>query len=284
MGVNWAKGAAYPLALPLVPVHHLEAHLFAPNLEDPRAEPPFVGLVVSGGHTLLVFAEAWGDYLLLGQTRDDAAGEAFDKVARLLGLGFPGGPPIERQALRGDPRRHRFPVPMVRGDQRPGDPDYFDFSFSGLKTAAALRVRAVEADGLLAEEVPHLCAAFQGAAVESLVVKTARAVEETGCRRVVLGGGVARNRALVEALRRRLGPDAEIFVPSPRLATDNAAMIARAGAFHHQRGEVAGLDLGPEPDLAFPGLERRPHPGGSCTPSCIGSPPRGASSPSRRSA
>jgi N6-L-threonylcarbamoyladenine synthase len=257
VGVNWAKGAAYALGIPLVPVHHLEAHLFAPNLEDPDAEPPFVGLVISGGHTMLVHARAWGDYVLLGQTRDDAVGEAFDKVARLLGLGFPGGPAIERAAREGDPARHRFPVPMVRPDARPDDPDTFDFSFSGLKTAVLLRVRELEREGRLAAEVPHLCAAFQRAAIEALVAKTVRAVEWTGCRRVVLGGGVARNRALQAALRDALGPDVPCFVPSPRLATDNAAMVARAGAFRWSRGDVAGTDLNPAPDLPFPGLVRR---------------------------
>ncbi|MBI4513319.1 MAG: tRNA (adenosine(37)-N6)-threonylcarbamoyltransferase complex transferase subunit TsaD [Gemmatimonadetes bacterium] len=254
VGVNWAKGAAYALGLPLVAVHHMEAHLFAPNLESPDAEPPFVGLLVSGGHTLLVFAAAWRAYRVLGQTRDDAAGEAFDKVGRLLGLPYPGGPQIERLAREGDPRRHAFPVPMVRGDQRAFDPDFYDFSFSGLKTAVLLRVRALEAEGRLAEELPHLCASFQAAAIESLVVKTVRAVEETGASRVVLGGGVARNQALVDALRERLGAGVEIFVPSPRLATDNAAMVARAGAFHWHRGDVAGLDLNPDPNLPFPGL------------------------------
>ncbi|MGH7544702.1 MAG: hypothetical protein ACREKI_00805, partial [Gemmatimonadota bacterium] len=150
-------------------------------------------------------------------------------------------------------------VPMVRGDQRPEDPEYFDLSFSGLKTAVWLRVREIEAEGRLAAEVPHLCASFQRALVESLVVKTARAAELTGCRRVLLGGGVARNRALGAALRDALGDGAELFIPSPRLATDNAAMIARAGAFRWAAGDVAGLDLRAEPDLAFPGLAARPH-------------------------
>lgn len=258
VGVNWAKAVAYALERPIVGVHHLEAHLFAPSLEDAAARPPFVGLVVSGGHSLLLHAEAWGDYTLLGQTRDDAAGEAFDKVARLLGLPYPGGPPIEHAAAAGDPTRHPFPVPMVRGDQRLGDADYFDLSFSGLKTAVLLRVRELQAEGRLAEEVPHLCASFQGALVESLVIKTARAAELTGCRRVLLGGGVARNRALSAALRDALGGGAELFVPSPRLATDNAAMVARAGAFRLAAGDVAGLDLRAAPDLAFPGLVARP--------------------------
>jgi N6-L-threonylcarbamoyladenine synthase len=207
--------------------------------------------------------------VLLGRTRDDAAGEAFDKVARLLGLPYPGGPPIEKMARSGDPRRHPLPVPMVRGDQRAGDPDYYDFSFSGLKTATLLRVREVEAEGRLAEEVPHLCASFQSALIESLVVKTARAVEATGCRRVVLGGGVARNRALSAALRGALGAEPEILVPSPRLATDNAAMVARAGAFHLEQGDLAGLDLSPDPNLPFPGLRPAPSsPTETRTPEC----------------
>lgn len=266
VGVNWAKAVAYALARPLVAVHHLEAHLFAPSLEDASARPPFVGLIVSGGHSLLVYAEAWGDYTLLGRTRDDAAGEAFDKVARLLALPYPGGPPIERAAAAGDPTRHPFPVPMVRGDSRPEDAEYFDLSFSGLKTAVLLRVRELEAEGRLAEEVPHLCASFQRAVVESLVVKTTRAAERTGCRRILLGGGVARNRALGAALRDALGDGAELFIPSPRLATDNAAMVACAGAFRWAAGDVAGLDLRAEPDLAFPGLTARPHESRTRTP------------------
>ena len=254
VGLNWIKAAAYALGRPFIGVHHMEAHLFAAALEDERAEPPFVALLVSGGHSLLLHVEEWGRYRLLGQTRDDAAGEAFDKVARLLGLGYPGGPAIERLARDGDAARHRFPVPMVRARQRVGDDDYYDMSFSGLKTAVLMRVKELETTGELDGEVPHLCAAFQSAAIEQLGVKTLRAVKATGCTRVVLGGGVARNGALADGLRSRMPPDGLVFVPSPRLATDNAAMVARAARFRLGRGERSGLDLNAQADLPMPGV------------------------------
>lgn len=253
VGVSWAKGAAWAAGKPLVGVHHMEAHLFAAQLEDPQAAPPFVGLLVSGGHTLLLWVPAWGDYRLLGATRDDAAGEAFDKAAKILGLPYPGGPSIQRAAEAGDPTRVRLPRPLLSRAARPGDPDFYDFSFSGLKTALRTRVREIEAESPLPEQVPHLAAAFQDAAVEVLVAKTMRAVEQTGCRRVVLGGGVANSAALRRRLRERL-PEGRVFAPSPRLATDNAAMIARAARFRWERGEAAGLELNARADLPFPGL------------------------------
>ncbi|UCC81469.1 MAG: tRNA (adenosine(37)-N6)-threonylcarbamoyltransferase complex transferase subunit TsaD [Gemmatimonadota bacterium] len=254
VGLNWVKAAAYALGRPFIGIHHMEAHLFASALEDERAQPPFVALLVSGGHTLLLHAESWGRYHMLGGTRDDAAGEAFDKVARLLDLGYPGGPAIERLAKQGKPARHPLPVPMVRPGQREGSEDYFDMSFSGLKTAVLMRVRELEKAGSLDEEVPHLAAAFQQAAVEQLTEKTLRAVRATGCQRVVLGGGVARNAALADSIRSRLGPDALVFVPSSRLATDNAAMVARAAAFRLGRGEQDGYDLNARADLPMPGV------------------------------
>jgi N6-L-threonylcarbamoyladenine synthase len=254
VGLSWVKAAAYALQRPFVGVHHMEAHLFASALEDERAQPPFVALLVSGGHTLLLYVESWGRYRLLGQTRDDAAGEAFDKVARLLGLGYPGGPAIESLARDGDPKRHPLPVPMVRSTQRPADDDYYDMSFSGLKTAVLMRVRELEAEGRLSDELPHLSAAFQRSAIEQLVEKTLRATRATGCQRVVLGGGVARNRALADSLTHRMAPEGMIFVPSPRLATDNAAMVARAARFHLDRGERSGLDLNARADLPMPGV------------------------------
>jgi len=251
VGVNWVKAAAYALGRPFVGVHHMEAHIFASVLEDERAQPPFVALLVSGGHTLLLHVQDWGRYVLLGETRDDAAGEAFDKVARLLGLGYPGGPAIERLAREGDPGRHPLPISMVRTGQSADSDDYFDMSFSGLKTAVLMRVRELEEEGRLAAEVPHLSAAFQYAAVEQLTAKTLRAVRSTGCHRIVLGGGVARNVALAESIRSRVAPGHLVFVPSPRLATDNAAMVARAAYFHLSRGEQAGLDLNAEANLAL---------------------------------
>lgn len=256
VGLAWAKAVAYAAGRPLVGVHHMEAHLFAASLEQSTAQPPFVGLLVSGGHTLLLWVPAWGRYELLGETRDDAAGEAFDKVARILGLGYPGGPAIQRTARAGDPAAHALPRPMFSVGQREGDADFYDFSFSGLKTAVRNRVRELEAAGRLTAEVPNLAASFQAAAVDVLVAKTLRAVESKDCRRVLIGGGVAASHALRAALVQGLGRGGELFHPSPRLATDNAAMIARAALFHFRRGESAGLDLTARADLPFPGLER----------------------------
>lgn len=254
VGVAWGKALAWSRGIPVVGVHHMEAHLFAAALENPQAQPPFVSLLVSGGHTLLLWVPGWGEYHLLGSTRDDAAGEAFDKAAKLLGLAYPGGPAIQQAAAAGDPSRHPLPRPLVSGRSSPGDPDHYDFSFSGLKTALRNRIAEVVRAGALEAEVPHLAAAFQDAAVDTLVTKTMRAVEQTGCSRVVLGGGVANNRVLRERLAARLGDEGALFVPSPRLATDNAAMIARAGVFRHARGESAGLELNARADLPFPGL------------------------------
>ncbi|HKJ91783.1 MAG TPA: tRNA (adenosine(37)-N6)-threonylcarbamoyltransferase complex transferase subunit TsaD, partial [Longimicrobiales bacterium] len=255
VGVSWAKAAAYALDRPLIGVHHMEAHLFSVSLEDAEAQPPFVALLVSGGHTLLLWVPEWGRYRLLGATRDDAAGEAFDKVAKILGLGYPGGPEIQRVAGDGDPAAHAFPRPMLASTQRPGDDDYYAFSFSGLKTAVFTRVRELERAGTLARETANLAASFQAAAVDVLVAKTMRAVEQTGCRRVLIGGGVAASRALRSALGDAIGGHGSLYHPRLRLATDNGAMIARAALFRHRRGERAPLDLTARADLPFPGLE-----------------------------
>lgn len=257
VGLAWGKAAAYAAGKPLVAVHHMEAHLFAANLEDPNASPPFVALLVSGGHTMLLWVPEWGRYELLGETRDDAAGEAFDKVAKILGLGYPGGPVIERSATAGDPEAYAFPRPLLARNQREGERDYYDFSYSGLKTAVLNQVRALEEAGALEAAIPDLAASFQAAALDLLVAKTMRAVEAYGCRRVVIGGGVAASRGLRARLTEELGPGGELYAPSPRLATDNAAMIARAALFHYQRGDHAALDLTARADLPFPGLIRR---------------------------
>ena len=254
VGVCWSKAAAFGLGRPLVAVHHMEAHLFAPSLENPDAAPPFVALLVSGGHTLLLHVPEWGTYHWLGQTRDDAAGEAFDKVARLLGMPYPGGPAIEAAASRGDEKRYRFPRPMLRRNQHPGDDDFYDFSFSGLKTAVVTVVREIEEDRPLDPERENVAASFQAAVVDVLTEKTMRAVEEMDCPRVLLGGGVAANGRLREALATRLEPDGVLLNASPRLSLDNGAMVARAGAFRLGRGEIASLDASPDPNLPFPGL------------------------------
>jgi N6-L-threonylcarbamoyladenine synthase len=251
VGLSYGKALAWSTGRPIIGVHHMEAHLFATALERAEAVPPFTGLLVSGGHTLLVDVAAWGEYRLLGATRDDAAGEAFDKVAKLLGLPYPGGPHVERLATEGDPTRYRFSRPMVRRDQRPGDDDYYDVSFSGLKTAVRNAVRAADLDA----DRAHLARGFQEALIDTLVEKTMRAARQFARTRVVLGGGVACNRTLAAAMRERCAElGATVYAPSPRLATDNAAMIARAGLFHLERGERAPLDLDAHASLPIPGL------------------------------
>ena len=247
VGVMYGKTLAFSLERPLLGVNHLEGHLFAPTLEDPELAPPFVGLLVSGGHTMLLDVPAWGEYHLLGQTLDDAAGEAFDKVAKLLGLGYPGGAPLERLAREGRPGRLRLPRPMLQELEREG-PNRYAFSFSGLKTAVLRAVRAGEA------APADVARAFQDAAIEVLVEKTAHAVEALGYSTAMIGGGVACNRALVASLRERLAGIARVSVASPRLNTDNAAMIAAAGAWRLARGERSGWDLEPRDDLPLPGL------------------------------
>ena len=258
VGVSYGKALAFAAGVPLIGAHHMEGHLFATALEHPDATPPFTALLVSGGHTLLMDVAAWGDYRLLGATRDDAAGEAFDKVAKLLGLPYPGGRHVEALARSAPPAvggKPRFARPMLRANQTPGDADYYDVSFSGLKTAVLHAVRAAEGRGALKAERAAIARDFQDALVETLVEKTYRAARAFDRPRVVLGGGVACNGALVQAMRRRLEPrGARVFAPSPRLATDNAAMIARAGLFRLERGERAGLELNAYASLPIPGL------------------------------
>jgi N6-L-threonylcarbamoyladenine synthase len=255
VGVMYGKTLAFSLNKPLIGVNHLEGHLFAPTLEDRELEPPFIALLVSGGHTMLLDVPSWGEYHLLGQTLDDAAGEAFDKVANLLGLGYPGGAAIERLARQGQPDRFRFPRPMLQELDRDGTNRYA-FSFSGLKTAVLRAVRSEDATDpqKSASRAADIARGFQDAAIEVLVSKTAHAVEASGYPQAMIGGGVACNRALVAALRERLAGRARVSVASPRLNTDNAAMIAAAGAWRLARGERSGFDLEPRDDLPLPGL------------------------------
>ena len=257
VGVMYGKTLAFSLDRPFLGVNHLEGHIFAPVLEDSELAPPFVALLVSGGHTMLLDVPAWGEYRLLGATLDDAAGEAFDKVAKLLGLGYPGGAAIERLAREGRPGRYRFPRPMLHELER-DSPNRYAFSFSGLKTAV---LRAVRSAGETPDDAirADIARDFQDAAIDVLTAKTAHAVEALGYSAAMVGGGVACNRALVARLRERLAGRARVSVASPRLNTDNAAMIAAAGAWRLARGERSGWDLEPRDDLPLPGL-RAPTP------------------------
>lgn len=252
VGMSYGKALAFSRGIPLIGVHHMEGHLFAAALEHRDAVPPFTALLISGGHTLLLDVEAWGKYRLLGATRDDAAGEAFDKVAKLLGLPYPGGRYVEQLAREGNPSRFRFARPMVRRNAQPRDDDYYAFSFSGLKTAV---LNAVRASTNIDVDKSDIARGFQDSLIETLVEKTRRAAEAFGRDRVVLGGGVACNRTLAAAMRAKLEPEGvAVFTPTPRLATDNAAMIARAGIFRFEKGERSGLDLNAYASSTIPGL------------------------------
>ena len=239
VGMAAAKGAALALDLPLVTVNHLEAHVYAARLAHPDLEYPFLCLLASGGHTSLVWTESPLQYRTIGETVDDAAGEAFDKVAALLGLDLPGGPAVEAMARRGDGSRSPFPRPKVKeGDYR--------FSFSGLKTAVLYRVKGQDGRGEITlddGQLADVCAGFQEAVVDSLVTHARKAARELGAERVSLGGGVAANGPLREALGEAGERDGfAVFAPPISLCTDNAAMVAGLGYHKLRAGEVASLD------------------------------------------
>lgn len=242
VGVAEAKAIAYAAGKPLVGIHHIEGHICANYIENPELKPPFICLVVSGGHTHLVAVRDYGSYEILGRTRDDAAGEAFDKVARAVGLGYPGGPKVDRAAKDGNAHAFEFPRAKV------GDHPY-DFSFSGLKSAVLNYINRAKMAG---EEicVPDLAASFQNAVVEVLVSHAAAAARDLGFCDLAIAGGVASNSALRKSMAEVCEKEKiRFFYPSPVYCTDNAAMIGTAAYFEYQRGARAGWDLNAVPNL-----------------------------------
>lgn len=248
VGSGMANGLGLAWDCPVIPVHHMEGHLLAPMLEDSSPEYPFLALLVSGGHTMLIAVRGLGDYELLGTTLDDAVGEAFDKSAKLLGLGYPGGPALAKLAENGDDLAFELPRPMLN---KAG----FDFSFSGLKTAVMLVVREVEAAGGLDEQSANIAASFQRAAVDTLVGRALQAAESQALTRIVIAGGVGANKLLRQEMARRF--EGDVYYPRLAYCTDNGAMIAVAGAMRladaGEPGEVLAQARWPLASLGRPG-------------------------------
>ena len=242
VGVAEAKAIAYAAKKPLVGVHHIEGHVSANYIEHPELEPPFMCLIVSGGHTHLVVVKDYGEFEILGRTRDDAAGEAFDKVARAVGLGYPGGPKIDKAAKEGNPQAIRFPRAKVEAN-------VYDFSFSGLKSAVLNHINHAK---MMGEEinVPDLAASFQNAVVEVLVEKSMQAAEDYSMRKFAIAGGVASNTALRTAMEAACAKRGiQFYHPSPIYCTDNAAMIGAAGFYEYLAGTRHGWDVNAVPNL-----------------------------------
>jgi len=241
VGLNYAKGFALAQNIPFIAVNHVEAHLYAPMLEFPELEPPFLCLLVSGGHTMLVDVKGLKDFTILGTTRDDAAGESFDKTARLLKIGYPGGPVIDTLSDNGDPGSVKFPRSLL-------DPESLDFSFSGMKTAVLNYVKKhPDPDD---KEKANIAASFQEAVVDVLKEKVRRAIVKTGHDRVVIAGGVAANRRLRSELKKmsdKMG--VALFYPPLEYCTDNAAMIAATGVMYYRKGWFTDLEIGAVPNL-----------------------------------
>lgn len=246
VGTSIGRSLAYGWNIPAVAVHHMEGHLLAPMLEEDVPDFPFIALLVSGGHTMMVKVEGIGQYEVLGESVDDAAGEAFDKTAKLLGLDYPGGPRLAKLAEQGEPKRFIFPRPMT---DKPG----LDFSFSGLKTAAAITIRDNDDDEQTKADIAH---AFQTAVIDTLVIKCKRALKQTGIKRLVIAGGVSANVQLRAQLERVMqGMKGQVYYPRTEFCTDNGAMIAYAGMQRLKAGQFASLDMKTKPRWPIDSLE-----------------------------
>ncbi|MDP2168371.1 MAG: tRNA (adenosine(37)-N6)-threonylcarbamoyltransferase complex transferase subunit TsaD [Thermodesulfovibrionales bacterium] len=242
VGCSFAKAVCYSTGTPLVSVNHLEGHVLSAFLENPIPEFPFLSLIVSGGHTCLYRVEGFMKYTELGRTRDDAAGEAYDKVSKLLGLGYPGGMQIERLAKEGNPKAIKFPRAYLPGT--------LDFSFSGLKTAVKLALGSQGLSPAGGMATRDIAASFQSSVIDVLVRKAEWAIKKTRIKRLALSGGVASNSALRERMKEMAeDKEVELYAPRPALCTDNAAMIAFAGYRHFLANDIAGLDLNPKAHL-----------------------------------
>lgn len=244
VGMGVAKALSYATGIPCVGINHLEGHIYANFLESLHLEFPFVALVVSGGHTSLIYVQDHGVYQILGETLDDAAGEAFDKIAGFLNLGYPGGPAIDKLAKDGNPEAIQFPRAMLHTDD-------YNFSLSGIKTAVLNYVAKEKKEG---KEVslPDLAASFEAAVLEVQVIKTIKAAKDKGVKKIVLGGGVAANSFLRESLKQKASEEEiDLFYPSRKLCTDNGVMIACAGYYRFKQGIFLNLDASPDPNLSL---------------------------------